>query len=56
MDDLQKSILHDLKKIASVIQELDNAVGGLIGDLDKVVNVKGGKYGIRCDREQRSNK
>ena len=43
MRELQMRILHDLKKIACIISDLDFAVGILIGDLDDVV--KGGTDG-----------
>lgn len=44
MEKLRLQILHDLKKVAHIINQLDliktqldGAVGSLIGDLDKVV-------------------
>ena len=37
MNQIQVNLLHDLKKIASIINDLDCAVGALIADLDNII-------------------
>ncbi len=45
MNQIQENLLHDLRKIALIINQLDGAVGDLISDLDGVI--KGEPDGIR---------